>query len=159
MINNKTQTCLIKTVNVESITSTLQAIHFKLIKCVGLMNNIFSFQIMLCISTSFLFTFFTAFNVYKAFFFDVDIGNKKSSIASLYWCFYYNLIKILLIIACIRTNSANEEMAKLIYKFMNCGKCCPMLLQSFGNQVKGQSAKSSCGLFNFDLPLLGMVKM
>jgi hypothetical protein len=144
------------TPNVPKLLTTLQTIHLKLLGCVKQVNLIFSFQTMLCLSLSFLFTFFTIINAYKSFF--GHFGNRNSSLSSIYWCFYYNLLTTLMIIFCERTHLENEEMAKLIYKLMNKNlKCHPLILQSFGNQVRGQSVKSSCGLFNFDLQLIVIV--
>lgn len=144
--------------NIEQTIEILQSIHFKLIKCIKLTNLIYSFQVMLCIAGCYLYTFFTFFSTYKAFINDVQ-SLKMPTIASLYWCCYYNMIEISMILVCSATDMKNTETSKLIYKLMNCEICEPIVLQAFGSQVKGESAKSSCGLFNFDLQLLVMVRI
>jgi hypothetical protein len=144
--------------NIEHIIGTLQTIHFDLIKCIKLINTIFSFQVMMCVAVSYLFTFFTLFASYKAFIHNID-SHKNISISSLYWSFYYNLIKITMILVCQQSENENSETCRLISKLMNCEICPPSQLVSFGNQAKGASAKSTCGLFNFDLSLIGMVRV
>lgn len=146
----------IKAFDVESIITALQTTHYNLIKSIKLVNVIFSFQVMLCIVVSYLFTFFTMFTFYKAFYRGIDL-HKKMSMASVYWCCYYNFLNISTILTCYYSDHLNDECARLIYKLMNRDICSPAVLRSFGNQVKGQNAKSSCGLFNFDLTLIGMV--
>jgi hypothetical protein len=142
----------------EFVIVTLQTIHHDLIRCIKLINTIFSFQVMLCIAISYLFTFFTLSASFKAFYRDID-SHKSVSISSLYWSFYYNLIKITMIAVCDRSESENDETCRLISRLMNRGCCGGAQLRSFGTQVKGASAKSSCGLFNFDLSLIVMVSV
>jgi 7tm Chemosensory receptor len=135
----------------------LRTIHADLIRCIKLINSIFGFQAMLCIGITFLFTFFTMFSAYKAFTSD-DILAFNASLNNLYWCLYYNLFKITMISMCCLTENENSTTAKLIYKLWNRKiNCPPMLMQVFGSQVRGQSAKSSCGLFNFDLSLIVLI--
>ncbi|KAG5666657.1 hypothetical protein PVAND_014672 [Polypedilum vanderplanki] len=138
------------------IVKTLQTIHYDLIKSIKLINLVFGFQNMLAIGICYLFTFFTFFAAYKAFYNDIS-SHKNISITSFYWCFYYNSLVILMIVMCYRSRCENEETSRLISKLMNKGNCSLELLQSFGNQSSGEKAKSSCGLFDFDLPLIGMV--
>lgn len=104
---------------------------------------------MLCIAITFLFTFFTLFSAFKDF---------TESLNNLYWCLYYNIFKVAMIFMCTLTEFENKKTAKLIYKLWNRKiNCSPILMQAFGSQVRGQSAKSSCGLFNFDLQLIGLI--
>lgn len=71
---------------------------------------------------------------------------------------YYNIFKVVMIGMCTLTELENEKTAKLIYKLWNRKiNCSTLLMEAFGSQVRGQSAKSSCGLFNFDLSLIGLI--
>jgi hypothetical protein len=117
---------------------------------------VFGLQNMLAIGICYIFSFFTFFATYKAFYNDIA-SHKNISMSSLYWSLYYNAILVLMIVMCYRSRCENEETSRLLSRLESKGKCGLSRLKSFGNQSSGQSAKSSCGLFDFDVPLIGMV--
>ncbi|KAG5671909.1 hypothetical protein PVAND_002078 [Polypedilum vanderplanki] len=61
-----------------------------------------------------------------------------------------------MVIVCQKSENENNETCRLISKLMN-KNICSTSFQSFGNQAKGANVKSTCGLFNFDLSLIGMI--
>lgn len=140
----------------ESIILTLKSIHHDLMKCVRLVNIIFGFQSMLCIGITFLFTLFTLFLAYKTFFYK-DFTIINISLSSLYWCTFYNSFKMCIIVTCNLVDTEDDVLSTLIYKMINRNICSSQIMQSFGNQVKQISGKSTCGLFNFDFSLIMMV--
>lgn len=140
----------------ESIILTLKSIHHDLMKCVRLVNIIFGFQSMLCIGITFLFTLFTLFLAYKTFFYK-DFSIINISLSSLYWCTFYNSFKMCIIVTCNLVDTEDDVLSTLIYKMINRNICSSQIMQSFGNQVKQISGKSTCGLFNFDFSLIMMV--
>ena len=124
-------------------------------KCVRLVNIIFGFQTMLSIGISFMFTLFTFFISFKAFYYhDTEVG---SSLSSIYWCIFYNYFTHLVIYTCNLVDAESTHLLTSIFKMMNRNVCSTLTMQAFGNQVKQISAKSSCGLFNFDYSLVMMV--
>jgi hypothetical protein len=141
----------------DKLMTTLQFIHLNLIKCIELLNFTFGFQLMLCTGIVFLFIFFTLFCAYRALFYDTD-PNNGLIIVNLYWSVYFTAMKILLIVMCHMTENENDRTSKLVYKLMNCNVCSSATLLFFGNQTRGMSAKSSCGLFEFDISLIAMVR-
>lgn len=142
----------------ESKILILKSIHHDLMSCVRLVNVAFGFQTMLCVGITFLFTLFTLFSAYKTFFYhETTIFNI--SISSLFWCFFYNYFKISIVSTCNLVDSEDEVLSTLIYKMMNRKICSTFVMQSFGNQVKQISGKSTCGLFNFDNSLIMLVSL
>lgn len=139
----------------ESIILTLKSIHHDLMKCVRTLNVIFGFPTMLSIGITFLFTLFTLFASFKAFFYR-DIA-PQMALSSIYWTIYYNIFLFGIIFTCNMVDAEIEKLATLIYKMMNKNISYPLAMQAFGNQVKQISPKSSCGLFNFNYPLIMMV--
>ncbi|KAL7018568.1 hypothetical protein ACKWTF_010809 [Chironomus riparius] len=140
--------------NVEDTLNKLQLIHFYLIKSIKLINEIFGFQAMLCVGMADFFTFFTLFSTYKS----TSITTYKQrnmTLMIIYWCVYLNTIKSVALILCSMTENQNYETSRIISRLISRNVCDPALLKSFGNQVVGQSSKSSCGLFYFDFQLVG----
>lgn len=141
----------------EEIILVLKSIHHDLMKCVRLVNIIFGFQTMLCLGITFLFTLFTFFVSFKAFYYhDVEIG---ISLTSIYWCIFYNYFEFFIVWACNLVDRELAQLSTLIYKMMNRNVCSTLTMESFGNQVKQISGKSSCGLFNFDYQVIMMVSL
>ena len=147
----------VRSQSTENLMTTLQFIHLNLIKCIELVNFSFGFQLMLCTGIVFLFIFFTLFCAYRALFYEND-PNNNLIIVNLYWSVYFTAMKMLFIVMCHRTESENDRTSKLVYKLINCNVCSPATLKFFGNQTRGMSAKSSCGLFEFDISLIAMVR-
>lgn len=142
--------------NVDTVINALQLIHSYLIKCIKLINNIFGLQAMLCIGIADFFTFFTLFSSYKS----SSIKSSKQrdmTLMSIYWCLYLNTIKTMALVLCCLTENQNYETSRIINRLISRNVCDPAILKSFGNQVVGQSSKSSCGLFYFDFQLFGTV--
>lgn len=125
-------------------------------RCVHMINVIFGFQTMLGIGLTFMFTLFTLFASFKfVLYHDVDVNIALSSI---FWCFFYNYFFFCIIQSCKIVDDEIENLGKMIYKLLNRNVCRPLLLRSFGNQVKQISGKSTCGLLTFDYQLIMMVK-
>lgn len=123
-----------------------------MMNCVQLANVCFGLQTMLCIGITFLFTLFTLFASYKAFYYhDVD---KSVALSSIFWCVFYNYFKLCIVYTSNLVDSENQELSTSIYKVMNKDICSPTVVQSFGYQIKQLPSKSSCGLFNFDYSLI-----
>lgn len=141
---------------VETIINSLQLIHSYLIKSIKLINEIFGFQAMLCVGISDFLTFFTLFSAYKSTSIKT-YGQRNMTLVSIYWCLYVNTIKTAAVVLCCMTENQNYETSRIINRLINKNVCNPVILKSFGNQVIGQSSKSSCGLFYFDFQLFGMV--
>ena len=139
----------------ESTIYTLKSIHFDLMRCVRLANRIFGFQTMLCIGITFLFTIFTLFVSYKAFFYEDKLINV--SISSIYWCCFYNCFYFTVVTVCNLLDSENLLLSSQISKLVNRNVCRSTIIEAFGNQVRQISSKSSCGLFNFDYSLFTLV--
>lgn len=153
-VNDHERTSSSKLTN-ESIILTLKSIHHDLMRCVRKINYIFGIQTMLCIGTTFIFTLFTLFSAFKYFFYhDVDFS---VALSSLFWSFFYNYFIFCIIQTCNIVDIECEKLANMIYKLINRNVCSSMLMQTFGNQVKQISGKSTCGLFNFDYQLIMMV--
>lgn len=140
----------------ESIILTLKSIHHDMMKCVQLANVCFGFQTMLGIGITFLFTLFTLFASYKAFYYhDID---ERVAISSIFWCLFYNYFKVCIVYTSNMIDSENQELSTCIYKTMNKDVCSPLVMQSFAYQIKQLPSKSSCGLFNFDYSLIMTVR-
>lgn len=139
----------------ESTIVALKSIHHDMMKCVRILNTIFGLQTMLCIGITFLFSLFTLFASYKAFYYhDIDVS---LTITSIYWAVFYNYFKISIVFICSCVTSEVQTLSTLTYKMMNRKICSPVLLQAFGYQVQQLPSKASCGLFNFDYSLIMMV--
>jgi hypothetical protein len=147
---------IIQSIDVEPTINALQLIHSYLIKCIKLINNIFGFQAMLCVGISDFFTFFTLFSSYKSS--SIKTSKQRDmTLMSIYWCLYLNTIKTIALVLCCLTENQNYETSRIINRLISRNVCDVTILKSFGNQVVGQSSKSSCGLFYFDFKLFGTV--
>jgi 7tm Chemosensory receptor len=134
----------------------LKKIHHDLMQCVRMVNIIFSFQTMLCVSITFLFTLFTLFTAFKTFFYH-EHQLINMSLSTLYWCLFYNFFKGCIIYTCNLVDTEAEKLPALTFKMMSRNVCQPMVMEAFAHQVKQLSGKSTCGLFNFDYSLIMMV--
>lgn len=136
----------------ESIILTLKSIHHDMMTSVQLMNVCFGLQSMLYIGTTFLYTLFTLFASYKAFYYhDIE---QRPVLVKIYWCTFYNYFKVLIVYNTNRVNSENGELSTLVYKMMNRNVCSPLTMQSLAYQIKQLPSKASCGLFNLDYSLI-----
>lgn len=135
------------------------SIQGRLCDSIQLLNEVFSFQILLTITFMFVFAIFGLFSAYRVFYDSLGMS-KVIALNNLSWICYYSLVYVIIIVVSRRTLNAAKKNGIITHKVINkiWDPICISKLVEISEQFSRRVPVLSCGLFPFDWTLLFSVK-